>query len=132
MTENPVYSSKTSESSYSKAEINSTISSHEIENTSFQLTIEKLNGRNFKEWAQSMKLVVDSKGKLGYLTGDTKKTTYSTQLQRWKSENFMVIAWLVNSMHPSIGKTYLSLPTAKDIWDVIKLVHTDKKLILDF
>lgn len=32
--------------------------------------------------------------------------------------NSMVIAWLVNSMKPAIGKAYLFLPTAKE-WDAV-------------
>ena len=52
----------------------------------FQLTVHKLNGKNYLEWAQSVKLVIDGKGKLGYLTGETKQPaetdpTYKT----WRS-----------------------------------------------
>lgn len=72
------------------------------------------------EWTQFIKLVINGKGKLGYLTDDTKKPKEAILLQTWKSENSMVTAWLVNSMKPSIGKTYHFLPTAKDIWDVMK------------
>jgi len=39
--------------------------------TNLQLVIQKLNGKNYVEWAQSVELVLDGKGKLGYLTGDT-------------------------------------------------------------
>lgn len=37
--------------------------------------VEKLDGRNYREWAQSIKLINDGKVKLGYLTGETKKPT---------------------------------------------------------
>ena len=40
---------------------------------SFHLTIHKLNGKNYVEWAQSVKLVIDGKGKLGHLTGEVTK-----------------------------------------------------------
>lgn len=50
-----------SDSSYGEAEINSAINSTRRENTSFQLTVEKLNGRNFREWVQSIKLVIGAK-----------------------------------------------------------------------
>lgn len=33
-----------------------------------QLTLEKLNQMNFRVWAQSVKLIIDGKGKLGNLT----------------------------------------------------------------
>lgn len=60
-------------------------------------TVEKLNGRNFKEQAQSLKLIIDVKGKLGYLTGEITKpvATNFDAPQRWSSKNSMVTAWLV-------------------------------------
>lgn len=42
-----------------------------IEN-SLQITIHRLNGKNYLEWSQSVRLVIDSKGKLGYLNGEVK------------------------------------------------------------
>ncbi|KAK3230206.1 hypothetical protein Dsin_002087 [Dipteronia sinensis] len=65
--------SETSENLDNETEVISTMSSKGLDNLSFQFTVEKLKGRNFREWAQSMKLVIDGKGKLGYLTGETKK-----------------------------------------------------------
>lgn len=111
----------TSESQDGETEAIHTMGLGGIDNSSFQPTVEKLNGKSFREWAQSIKLVVDGKGKLGYLTSDTKKPAPAdvAQLQRWKSENSLVTPWLVNSMRPSIGKTYLFLPTAKDVWNAV-------------
>ena len=37
----------------------------------------------------------------------------------WEAENFMVLAWLVNSMEPNINQTHLFLSIAKEMWDVI-------------
>lgn len=39
-------------------------------NNSLQLTAQKLNGKNYLEWAQTVKLVIDGKEKLGHLTGE--------------------------------------------------------------
>lgn len=64
--------STTSETSSCETEISHLIGSHGLENSYYHLTMEKLNGRNFREWAQSIKLVIDGKGKLGYLFGETK------------------------------------------------------------
>lgn len=68
---------------------------------------------------QSIKMVIDGKVKLGYLTGETEEpvATHPVSHKKWKSENSLVMAWLVNSMEPSVGKTYLFLPMAKDIWE---------------
>ena len=39
-----------------------------FDNSPLHLTVEKLNGKNYREWAQAIKLVIDGKGKLGLLT----------------------------------------------------------------
>lgn len=38
--------------------------------SSLQITIHKLNGKNYLEWSQSVRLVIDGKGKLGCLNGE--------------------------------------------------------------
>ena len=42
------------------------------ENPTLQIMIHKLNGHNFLQWSQSMKLFIRGKGKFGYLTGANK------------------------------------------------------------
>ena len=55
---------------------------------SFQLTSHKLNGRNYLEWAQSVKLAIDGRGKLGHLTGEiTKPAAGDRNMAAWRSEN---------------------------------------------
>ena len=93
-----------------------------------QLTGHKLNGKNYLEWAQSIKLVVDGKGRLGYITGETKEPEKTDPTWKtWKSENSLVMSWLINSMEVSIGRTYLFLPTAKNVWDAVRETYSDLK-----
>lgn len=76
-------------------------------NSSFQITIHKLNGKNL-EWVQSVKLAIDGCGKLGYLTGEAKKLDVKDPtFQAWRSENSLVIAWLLNSMEISVAKPHV-------------------------
>ena len=42
-----------------------------------------------------------------------------------EAENSMVMVWLVNSMDPEIGQTYLFLLTAKEMWDAINKTLSD-------
>lgn len=44
----------------------------------------------------------------------------------------MIRTWLVHSMKPSTGKTYLFLPTAKDIWDVVLETYLNTKNLSNF
>lgn len=39
------------------------------QNLNLHLTVHKLNGKNYLEWAQFVKLAMGGKGKPGYLTG---------------------------------------------------------------
>lgn len=110
MAENMEHSkeSTTTEPVNSKVESLSTMSPSGLDHLSFQFTVEKLNGKNYREWAQSINLIIDGKWKQGYLTGEKKKpaTTDTVHLNRWQSENSMATAWMVNSMIPAIGKTF--------------------------
>ncbi|RVX17863.1 hypothetical protein CK203_004399 [Vitis vinifera] len=64
--------------------------------------------KNYLKWAQSMKLTIDGKGKLRYLTGEvTQPIANDLSLKKWQSENSLVIAWLINSMELTIGKPHL-------------------------
>ena len=93
---------------------------------SLQSTQHKLNRLNFREWFQSVILVIRGGGKVGYLTGaitphlDT-APTYST----WEAENSIVMAWLINSMEPSIGWTYLFYKTTNEIWEAVQEIYSD-------
>ncbi|RDX76604.1 Protein HESO1, partial [Mucuna pruriens] len=62
-----------------------------------------------------LQLAIDGKGKLGYLTGEVEQPSKNDlSFIKWKSENSLITAWLINSMEPAVGKPYLFLPTAKD------------------
>lgn len=101
--------------------------------SSFQLTIHKLNGKNYLEWAQSMKLAIDSRGKLSHLNGEASKPAADDpNLKTWRSENSLVIAWLINSMEPAIEKPHLFLPTAKDVWEAVRDVFRSGEFITNF
>ena len=39
-------------------------------NFNLQLTVHKLNEKNYLKWAQSMKLAIDGRGKVGHLIGE--------------------------------------------------------------
>ncbi|RDX65237.1 hypothetical protein CR513_56119, partial [Mucuna pruriens] len=88
---------------------------------SLQITIHKLNGKNYLEWSTSVQLVIDGKGKFGYLNGDVQAPdSGDLKYRQWRSENSIVTAWLINSMDPVIGKSFMFLRTARDVWEAVK------------
>lgn len=91
-----------------------------------QLTVHKLNGKNYLEWAQSVKLTMEGRSRLGYLTGEIKQPEKDDSTwKKWKAENSLIMSWMINSMEPSIGKPYLFLSTAQDVWEAVKDCYSD-------
>lgn len=93
---------------------------------SMQITVHRLTGRNFLEWSQSVKLAIDGRGKLGYLTGEIVEPSPSEpSYSVWRSENSLIMAWLLKSMDVSIAKPHLFMHSAKDVWDSIRATYSD-------
>ncbi|WJX90277.1 hypothetical protein P8452_72190 [Trifolium repens] len=94
--------------------------------SSLKIDIPKMNGNNYNEWAQTVRLVLDGKGKLGFLTGAVAEPAEGDPLyKQWKSENSLIIAWLVSTMETGLGKPYMFLPSAKDVWEAVKETYSD-------
>ncbi|RVW79601.1 hypothetical protein CK203_049978 [Vitis vinifera] len=118
--------SSSSEATTENVQFETAMNSSADFHSSFQLTIHKLNRKNYLEWAQSVKLAIDGRGKLGHLNGEVSKPVADDpNLKTWRSENSLVSAWLINSMEPAIGKSHLFLPTAKDVWEAVRDMYSD-------
>ncbi|KAI5404768.1 hypothetical protein KIW84_051793 [Lathyrus oleraceus] len=66
------------------------------------------------------------KGKLDFLTGAVAKSaTGNPRYKQWKSENSLIIAWLVSSMETGIGKSFMFLPSAKDVREAVNEIYSD-------
>ncbi|CAH9116262.1 unnamed protein product, partial [Cuscuta europaea] len=77
-------------------------------NSSMLITGHRLNGTNYLEWSQSVKLAIDGRGKLGYITGEVEeKKNGEDGYNVWRSENSLVTAWLLSSMDASIAKPHM-------------------------
>lgn len=97
-------------------------------NSSLQITVHKLNEKNYLEWSQPIKLAVDGRGKLGYLTGEAKRPSKDDPMFRvWRSKNSLVMAWLLNSMETAIAKPNMFLPSVKDIWEAVRETYSNMK-----
>lgn len=113
-------------SSSSVTQANSMESTHSSIHSSMLITEHRLNGRNYMEWSQSVKLAIDERGKLAYLTGEIKQMKESDDgYNTWRSENFLVSAWLLNSMDASIAKLHMFMKTAKEVWDSVWETYSD-------
>lgn len=66
-----------------------TMSYNNLDISSLQITVEKLNGKKYTELSQSIKLVINGRGKTGHLMGETRKPALivTGATQRWSSDN---------------------------------------------
>ncbi|KAH7573345.1 hypothetical protein JRO89_XS03G0126300 [Xanthoceras sorbifolium] len=64
---------------------------------------------------------VDSgKEKDEYLTGEIQESAKADKRYRhWKTENNLVMSWLLNSINADISENFLLYETAKEIWDAV-------------
>ena len=91
-----------------------------------QISVHKLNVKNYIPWSQAMKLMIRGRGRLGYLTRLVKTPQKDDPAyQKWDAENSTIMAWLINSMEEEIGQLFLFLPVAKDIWYMAKETYSD-------
>ncbi|XP_043692982.1 uncharacterized protein LOC122643427 [Telopea speciosissima] len=91
-----------------------------FESPNIQLPIAKLENHNYLDWSWSMKLILRCRGKMGYINGSIQAPLPTEQgYPKWDSENSLVMAWLLFSMKPEIGRRFMGKKTAKDIWDSV-------------
>ena len=75
---------------------------------SVQITTIRLNENNFLRWSKFVRMYIRGRGKIGYLTGDTKEPVRTNpSYATWNAENSMIMAWLVNSMEEEISSNYV-------------------------
>jgi len=67
--------------------------------------------------------VLKGKRKIAHLTRTGPKPTYP-KFEAWDEEDFMIMAWLWNSMIPEISDTCMFLATTKDIWDAMQQTYS--------
>lgn len=104
----------------------SIVSLYSHDSGSIQITTHKLEGKNYLEWAQSVKIVICGRGKLGYITGDLPTPSLDDSTYKvWQAENSIVLAWLINSMDPKVSRRYLFFKTAKEVWDAARKMYSD-------
>ena len=101
-------------------------SANTTDNIILPITGHKLNGQNFIQWAQSVRIFICGKGKEEYLTGAIVQPKEDDPGYRtWKLENSMVMSWLINSMTNDIGENFMYYGTAKEIWDAARETYSN-------
>ena len=92
-----------------------------IEGTTLPIIGHKLNGQNYPQWARSVRIFLQGKGKEEYVTNDANRPKKDgADLTKWKLENSQVMSWLLNTMTNEIREDFMYYGTAKEIWNAAK------------
>ena len=85
-----------------------------------------LDETNYPLWSQLMEMRIGVRNKYDFITGTTSKPPAGDKvLETWLVENNRVKSWLIDSMSPALMQRFISLQTAKKIWDVVSKTFYD-------
>ena len=83
----------------------------------------RLDGKFYLKWSQLIRIVLKGKGKINHLMGTGPKPG-DPRFEVWDEEDYMIMAWLWNSMTFKISDTSMFSATARDIWDAIQQTYS--------
>ncbi|KAK8913871.1 hypothetical protein KSP39_PZI023600 [Platanthera zijinensis] len=77
-----------------------------------------LKGDNFQEWEKSIRNAFRAKRKLSFLDGMVPKPDDDAkEIEDWWSVNSMLVAWVLQSIEPSLRSTITYYETVQELWD---------------
>ncbi|XP_061364355.1 uncharacterized protein LOC133307808 [Gastrolobium bilobum] len=94
---------------------------HPNENPSLVLVSSLMDGKNYHNWARSMKMALISKNKLSFVNGTISVPDPSDPyFAAWERCNTMVLSWLHHSITQSISQSILWMDRASDVWNDLR------------
>lgn len=76
---------------------------------------------NYKVWSAAVKLALHTKNKLGFITGNCKKTTSDGQLaDQWERCNSVVLSWILGCVSEELYLGQIFSKNAKIVWDELE------------
>ncbi|XP_019417053.1 PREDICTED: uncharacterized protein LOC109328178 [Lupinus angustifolius] len=94
---------------------------HSNENPTLVLVTPLLNGKNYHSWARAMRMILESKNKIGFLDKSIPRPLPEDVLYGpWRRCNNTILYWLQRSVEESIAKSILWFDTASKLWTDLK------------
>ncbi|XP_058783902.1 uncharacterized protein LOC131658649 [Vicia villosa] len=88
-----------------------------LDNPGTPLVAALLNGRNYKIWPRSMKMVLCAKMKLGFVDRTiTNPGKQNADYQKWEGADSMVMVWIINTTNLKLHGSISHAAIARDIW----------------
>ncbi|KZV49106.1 hypothetical protein F511_27811 [Dorcoceras hygrometricum] len=94
---------------------------HPSDNPGTIISHVQLKGENYEEWARSMRNALRAKKKLGFIDGSLEKPSNdSSEIEDWWMVNSMLVAWIFNTIEPTLRSTITYVENVKDLWEDIQ------------
>ncbi|KAL9233094.1 hypothetical protein vseg_008132 [Gypsophila vaccaria] len=89
--------------------------------TGAKITHVELKGSNYEEWAKGFRNSLGAKRKIGFIDGTLKQPAAgSADLEDWQTVNHTIIAWIFNTIEPTLRSTISYRDTSYELWADIK------------
>ncbi|PNY09733.1 hypothetical protein L195_g006290 [Trifolium pratense] len=80
----------------------------------------QLRGQNYDEWVRAIRTSLQAKRKYGFVEGKITKPTTPEKLEDWTAVHSMLVAWLLNTIEPSLRSTLSYYDDAQLLWTHLK------------
>ncbi|XP_010440298.1 PREDICTED: uncharacterized protein LOC104723608 [Camelina sativa] len=88
------------------------------DNPGAMITSVLLTEDNYIQWSEEMLNALQAKRKTGFISGAIPKPSNdSSDLDNWKTVNFMIIGWIRSSIEPKLKATVTFVSSAQDLWE---------------
>ncbi|KAH0753962.1 hypothetical protein KY290_024232 [Solanum tuberosum] len=91
------------------------------DHTGICITLVVLKGDNYDEWDKAMRNTFRAKKKLGFIDRlITQPKEEEFELDDWYAVNSMLIAWVFNTIDPSLRSMISYMVTVKELWEDLR------------
>lgn len=87
----------------------------------------KLEGvRNYLSWSRRALLILKTKGIESYVKGEASEPLDKTRAEwrTWSATNSLIVAWLLNSLSPTIVTTVETISSAAEVWKTLSKLYS--------
>lgn len=91
-----------------------------LAHSSLQLTVQKLNGKNYQEWASFIKLPINGRGKLDHLTGEVCKPAADDQSENLEVKELTGDCLAHQLNEASYWETTSLFANSQNVWEELR------------
>ncbi|EOY13277.1 Uncharacterized protein TCM_031797 [Theobroma cacao] len=81
----------------------------------------KLTATDYLSWSRAFLLALSIRKKKGFIDGKIEEPKQTDSLyEHWYRCNSLIVAWLLESLTPTIASNVMYMDSAKEIWETLK------------